>query len=773
MNCYLNWFAKIIWLSVLVHLSYALVLLFAPDGLGAAIGTENVEFAYVFVANVGMLLGQIFLFAIGTSHNPERYHAHAWLLTLIHAATAAFLGLGMTTLSPVFGYLGAVDGIFALLLGGLLQVGLPQPYRLGGSQLSGDVAQTFGLLDATKTNSYIAWFSKMTWLGMVVNLGFVLPALLMPGFFSEYLVTGIIQSTHVWLRYAGFTLLMASLLYIPAAFNPLRYHAFAWLSAVARLIAAGFWVWQNAFWQFSGPLATFFIADGSLGLVLGLLLQAGLSPQYRLSCTNLTRLWTEWLALVCSLFNTSVKKTVWGLTIAITGIVGYAFWDNMIRAEPDTVYPNPVEQFKHGAIGLGVQSRIPLYLFEVMPELCGNLLPQPKNGWASLGMLFEDGQELPVGFAKRHIGYPSVEPTCSACHTGSYRATLGGKREITLGSPSQQLNLQGFQLFMYSCVAQPDFTPEKVLEKIRAKHTLTPTQALFYQYLIIPFTKQSLQQQALAYAWQKTRPAQGPGRTDTFNPTKFNVFHQPEDHTIGTVDLPAIWNQRARVGLHLHWDGNNSDIHERNYAAAMAVGATPFSVMPDKFKLVTDFVLQLPPSKYPFAIDPAKVERGWGIYQQHCAECHDLGSQKVGTVTPIKQINTDRHRLDSFTAELVAGFHGIQEREFKFDAYSKTDGYSNLPIDGIWIRAPFLHNGSVPNLWALLQAPGQRPKTFYIGYDVYDSAKVGFITEGPDAEKYGFLLDTSLPGNGNGGHDYGTGLSDDQKWDLLEYLKTL
>ncbi|MCG8463205.1 MAG: hypothetical protein MI919_43550, partial [Holophagales bacterium] len=86
---------------------------------------------------------------------------------------------------------------------------------------------------------------------------------------------------------------------------------------------------------------------------------------------------------------------------------------------------------------------------------------------------------------------------------------------------------------------------------------------------------------------------------------------------------------------------------------------------------------------------------------------------------------------------------------------------------------PYLHNGSVPTLWDLLQAPENRPKSFYKGYEVLDPTKVGFVHEGPQAEKVGFLLDTTVPGNGNGGHRYGTELTDEEKQDLLEYLKTL
>ena len=60
------------------------------------------------------------------------------------------------------------------------------------------------------------------------------------------------------------------------------------------------------------------------------------------------------------------------------------------------------------------------------------------------------------------------------------------------------------------------------------------------------------------------------------------------------------------------------------------------------------------------------------------------------------------------------------ESEYRFTHFRKTHGYANQPLDGIWARAPYLHNGSVPTLRDLLNAPSERPKAFYRGYDVFD-----------------------------------------------------
>jgi cytochrome c peroxidase len=107
-------------------------------------------------------------------------------------------------------------------------------------------------------------------------------------------------------------------------------------------------------------------------------------------------------------------------------------------------------------------------------------------------------------------------------------------------------------------------------------------------------------------------------------------------------------------------------------------------------------------------------------------------------------------------------------------------GYVSPPLDGIWLRAPYLHNGSVPTLRDLLKPQAERTVTFHRGYDVFDPVNVGF--KEPSAQKVGpkgeandpyFLFDTRERANGNSGHLYGTNLSEAEKNQLLEFLKTL
>lgn len=96
--------------------------------------------------------------------------------------------------------------------------------------------------------------------------------------------------------------------------------------------------------------------------------------------------------------------------------------------------------------------------------------------------------------------------------------------------------------------------------------------------------------------------------------------------------------------------------------------------------------------------------------------------------------------------------------------------YRGRPLNGIWSTGPFLHNGSVPSLQALLLPPDERPKTFHVGSTEIDADGVGFVNApGPRTMEF----DTSIKGNGNGGHNYGTSLDQAERRALLEYLKSL
>ncbi|MEL7448397.1 MAG: cytochrome c, partial [Pseudomonadota bacterium] len=220
------------------------------------------------------------------------------------------------------------------------------------------------------------------------------------------------------------------------------------------------------------------------------------------------------------------------------------------------------------------------------------------------------------------------------------------------------------------------------------------------------------------------------------------------------------------------------------------------------------------------AVSQEKAGRGEALYQAQCASCHELSSRDdpkrklQATLTPVDAVGTDPRMAQNFldsrsnsgfltgkktayvagdvmetqtpTINLVvhaamgaALHHPVQTVKAALTDYHSVhkaaidahpDYYKARPLDGIWSSAPYLHNGSVPTLHDLLLPESERPRQFHVGSREMDTKYVGLNTAAGAGSS---LFDTSLPGNGNGGHAYGTALSEPERMDLLEYLKTL
>ena len=134
--------------------------------------------------------------------------------------------------------------------------------------------------------------------------------------------------------------------------------------------------------------------------------------------------------------------------------------------------------------------------------------------------------------------------------------------------------------------------------------------------------------------------------------------------------------------------------------------------------------------------------------------------------------DSNLHAQPPFTGPESAELIGYRQKAAGLPPYSAPNllAYRARPLDGIWATAPYLHNGSVPSLYELLLPPTERSQVFYVGNREFDPDTVGFKSR---RGGNGFRFDTRLPGNLNSGHTYGTELNDDQRLDLLEFLKTL
>jgi hypothetical protein len=579
-----------------------------------------------------------------------------------------------------------------------------------------------------------------------------------------------------------------------------------------------------------------------------------------------------------------LSVVVWSTFIALVALVvaggSYTVW--RLGDDRPVTYEQDAEHFKYGSTGgeRGWKTQfgfgIPYWMWIALPEVVPELLPNgpPGMGYTSLGLVYEDDRnpmfDLPIGTSMRRVqGIDRVYLNCAFCHTGSVRDTRGAPRQIVLGMPSNTVDLGAFALFLDSAAKSRKFRDRDVmakiaeLEQLREKWLDEPGNSATDRYQPEPWGVidrtimrfvgiMAMRDQLLSLMGRLSFidfSTPGPGRVDTFNSPKallgFDMFGDrvDPDELFGNVDFPSIWNQKARRGMNLHWDGNQCSTDERNLSAAFGTGATPATLDKEKLIRVANWLWDgaKPPPFPAERIDASQIARGQAVYDQYCWQCHGNSkppfhepgdSSRVGEVEPIESIATDRGRLDSYTPMLAsnqnsiyAGFPEkgeeycreyqqsicdptVPDEEFeqireeflddcypaRFSHFRKTFGYANAPLDGIWLRAPYLHNGSVPDLQSLLEPSANRPPVFYTGYDVYNYESVGFVTkplcDEDQAETWcvapgsaeqsvpdgsGWRFDTSRPGNHNYGHEgpeYGTELSGEDKQALLEYLKS-
>ena len=489
----------------------------------------------------------------------------------------------------------------------------------------------------------------------------------------------------------------------------------------------------------------------------------------------------------------------WTLLTIVVGVpilIGILLAVRFLPDRPVT-YANIEDHFKYGSTGGERNAGFPLFLWKALPVVFADKLPQNgATGYRAFGMIYEkdahgQDRELPVGvMRRRHVGLDRVFVNCAVCHSTTVREAPDKRQKVYVATGASHFDLGRLEKFFTDVVVDERFTASVLVPA--ADRESGGRLGLLDRYVIYPVAI-ALMRERLLMLRDRFVPLQtetwGPGRVDTWNSAKtgvnFVIGRLPEHERRGAVDFPSIWNQRKRKHrddgqpMQLHWVGNNVEVNERNLSAAFGTGATPATVDHAAIERLQEWLLDAVPPPFPWPVDTARAARGAKVYGQHCARCHgksgqDFSGAYVGHVTPLKEVGTDPYHYYSYTYDLAANQNVLYAgTPYRFTHFRKTDGYANMPLDGIWLRAPYLHNGSVPTLRELLEPPASRRPRFYRGYDVFDPVRVGFVSDVPEENGRTFALyDTSEPTRSNAGHLYGVDLPAADKDAIVEYLKT-
>ncbi len=305
----------------------------------------------------------------------------------------------------------------------------------------------------------------------------------------------------------------------------------------------------------------------------------------------------------------------------------------------------------------------------------------------------------------------------------------GAEQNLVAGMPANNFDIYRFIRFVLDAGVDERLAAETLIPTMQqAGAKFNVFERLVWKFYVIPRVREGfIQRRTRLAAFMAKQEPWGPGRVDTFNPYKLVQMQIRNDalgaaERYGASDFPAIFNQGPREGMELHWDGNNKSLAERNLSAALGAGVTVKSVDHTAIERVAEWLKDLKPPPSPHKIDAAAAERGKSLYMRHCAACHGW-QEKTGYVfdrKPARQGHAE-HGAEGRSGRLNSYTEAFRERQinelfagtpYQFKYFTKTNGYANMPLDALWLRGPYMHNGSVPTLRALLTAPGERPKAY-------------------------------------------------------------
>jgi len=254
------------------------------------------------------------------------------------------------------------------------------------------------------------------------------------------------------------------------------------------------------------------------------------------------------------------------------------------------------------------------------------------------------------------------------------------------------------------------------------------------------------------------------------------------DVTIPT-DVPPWWVLKKKNAMFYTAIGRGDFSKFLMASSILTMKDTSEAKTIDKnFPDVLAWINTLKAPAYPEAIDQDKASEGKIIFNKKCSGCHGTygkDGEYPNYLVSLETVGTDPSLSHAYTKGTYRSF---------IDWYSESwfsqsqnggklvieDGYVAQPLDGIWASAPYLHNGSIPTVEALLNSK-LRPQYWKRSFDSYDYNynALGWNYQTPESKEDNETYDTTLDGYKNTGHLFGDKLSDTDRMAVIEYLKTL
>ena len=419
--------------------------------------------------------------------------------------------------------------------------------------------------------------------------------------------------------------------------------------------------------------------------------------------------------------------------------------------------------------------------------------------------------ELPNGMNYGYlVGVQVANIGCASCHSGvSYdKNGYPDTHKMWLGTPNTSLNIEAYTQAVYFAYLNNINNKDKLLASVKSIYPETNNFEMFMlRYFVVPQIEKRMEQigksgRALPF------PSGGPGNTNGVAALKL-MMKLPMDgdgkEEVGITSIPDLADRAMRSsmlydGAYASQNTNrqyaiSSDNIDKKHISKLAIITSFFSVPSmgvspnvtyhnyNKVMDVYSYLAEYRAPKFPAQIDMSAAQKGRLIYEAKCATCHgkyddNLSNPKLLQFPNwIGNVGTDDRRAHSFN-QVTAD--KVNSTIYKKDLIATSSNkYVGTPLSGIWQSAPYIHNGSVPTMFDLLN-PKTRPSQFMIGGHALDYEKLGLKIDanGNYPKDYkpwskAELYDTKQLGHSNFGHNYGEELSQMDKKALIEYLKLL
>lgn len=449
---------------------------------------------------------------------------------------------------------------------------------------------------------------------------------------------------------------------------------------------------------------------------------------------------------------------------------GLGWRSKTITAEPQRTDGDPERGFAYMRGGAYLGTGLPADLLA------------PSMAKDSVAFLAKSGLVTPHGMAffTTESGVEVANGTCFTCHAG---AVAG---DTVLGIGNSLADYTGNLVL-----------PAKLLNaRMRLKYADDDAEYVQYEDFGRYF-------RAMAERIQTSQPGVNPAARIAEaivryrDPQTLEYTPEPQypisDYNIAS-DTPPLWHVAKKNSLYYTAVGRGDMTKLIFQASVLGIPDSAHARRAQEaFVDVLAWLRELEPPAYPGTVDPVLAQAGKGVFDETCAGCHGdygaLGSDRADDTYPNKVISVDAVRTDDLYARyaVTSGITDWYNRSWFATSYPESRfepeaGYVAPPLDGVWATAPYLHNGSVPTVEALLdsysrptywarESPSGKTPTGASGE--YDHERLGWRYAERERGRGEYTYDTTLPGYGNGGHTYGDHLSAEQRAAVIEYLKTL